>query len=403
MNQSLHRRFAPFLLAAALLLAACAPQSSTPKEEPFSGSLTLALSNALAGYTGPGLPASWAEERAREYGRSHPGVSVTVQVMPSPNSPAGEPAPDLIFGRFAPALSPRLAALDAELKAEEYLPGALDAFRTNGRLYGIPMLVETHVLALNEAAFQAAGQPLPRESTWSVAEFEAAMTKLSAPGRFGLGFYVLPGYHELWPFFGGVITSEGTADKALEAGLARMQRWRSRGWVHPEAGKLKADATWQLFAAAPPSFAVLPVSPWAIPLLRTAPYNTKLSVVTFPDGAAAGNAYGFSIIDSKDPKRTAAVLDLARFLAARDQQVRLSRHTGLMPAVRSAGNPFEGDPAMTRAWEAAATFRPLPAGPWEQREGEIARELLQASLGGKQPAQAAAAVATILQAPADGK
>ena len=159
--------------------------------------------------------------------------------------------------------------------------------------------------------------------------------------------------------------------------------------VYPDIARLSTAELYHLFAADPPRLAVMPVPAWTVPLLRSEPYKAAFTVAGFPGGANAGQAYGFVALSSDDPKRLSTVVDLMTFVAAPDQQVRLARQTGLMPARKSAPNPFDGDPQMTRAFQLAGSFRPLPLGPaWEAAQPAIAHELLLALYGSRAPGEA---------------
>lgn len=392
-----YRRLAAAVMVIGLLfsLAACAEPQETEKPA-YKGEISLWIAPGLASHPAGGHPSQeWFDERVKAYQQANKSISVQPKVFRTPQeleaaltaaADAGAPAPDLAFGRFLPALAPRLANVEPELgKAkDDYLPGALRAFRHGETLHGVPALMEVQVLALNEKAFADAGVALPADGRWTDADFEASLNKLSGPGRFGLGFYHLPGYHQWYPLASGVFTQDGVIADGAQAGLERLNRFRQENLLHPDTGKVKAEEIWQRFARG--EIAVMPVGAWAIPLLRSEPYNVKLAVAGFPGDLTVGYTYGFSVFRQQDPLKVKAAVDLAQFLAAPDQQVRLARETGLMPARKSAPNPFEQDPPLTRAFALRATQQPLPAGPaWEKAEAPVSQQLLYALLGGRKP------------------
>jgi ABC-type glycerol-3-phosphate transport system substrate-binding protein len=371
-------RSAAALAALLLLSLAGCLDSKEPPQPTFKGALTLWAAPGLAGYpAATAVPdAGWFSERARAFEALHPEIKVELRLFPTPAEleqaltvpAAGTTGPDLAFGRVLPELAPRLAQQ-------------------------IPALLDVQALALNEAAFAAAGVDLPQDGNWTLVHFEDSLKRLSGPNRFGLGLYHLPGYHEWYPLAGGIFRPDGSLDDGAAAGLERLVRYSREGWLDPDTAKVRAEETWAAFASG--RIAILPVGSWAIPLLRAEPYNVKLTVAGFPGGANTGYAYGSLLFRQEDQLKKGAAIDLANFLATPDQQVRLARQTGLMPAAPGAGNPFEGDAAMSSAFKLVPPHIPLPAGPrWEQAEARIARELRYALIGGKAPGAVLEAITT---------
>lgn len=399
-TRSRFRRGGLFALALLLVvsLIGCSKGENRPPVT-FKGELTLWAAPGLAGVPSVKPGADWFQEQIKAYESAHSGITVRLELFSTPAEleqalvapdRKGRSAPDLVFGRFLPEVATGLADLDAIVSSQvkaDYLPNALDSFRSGGKLRGLPALVEVQVLALNETAFAEAGVSLPDGGKWDWAEFERALAGLSNKSRSGLGYYQLPGYHEWWPLADGVLTADGTVDPGLESGLDRLLRYRRAGWLHADTGKVSATEIWSLFAKKPAAIAMLPVGTWAVPLLRQEPYSVKLSVAGFPGGRTTGYSYGVSVLGSKDSARLNAAADFAAVLTSLENQAELARLTGLLPTRKSAGNPFGGDQALSRAYELASTQRPLPAGPrWDQAEVAIVRELNYATLGAKSSA-----------------
>lgn len=382
-------------------LGGCAKPVTIPVSKPpaFQGTLTVMVSAGLAGYPTTAQPdVAWFQEQAGAYAAGHAGVKVELRVVPSPaelevgvRATGTADAPDLLFGRPLPDLAPRLADLTKVLEETdlgEYLPNALEGFRDGTAQRGLPMLLETQVLALNEAAFKAAGVTLPNQGRWSQTEFIDSLRKLSGNGHFGLGFYNLPGYHEWWPLLGGPMGTGIIPDNVNIEGMQRLAQFGRDGWLHPDTGKLSAEATWSLFAAKPPAFAIMPVGTWAIPLLRAPPFGVGVIIAGFPGDSTLGYSYGVSVFAKPDAQRVRAAADLARFLTGPNKQIQLARLTGLMPAGSRTDNPFDGDPALTRAFQARAGHRTLRTGPgWDDGAQAVSRDLLYGLLGVRTPAE----------------
>lgn len=382
----------PLLLL--LLLSACAKTTETePKGPEFTGTITLWAGLELAGHPGQ-VEQGWLEERARAFEAANPGVTVAIRNFPSGEELegallTGSERPDLAFGRALPSLGERLAALPlpSEVAADHHA-GALAAFRRSEGLTGLPVLLDIQVLALNDQLFAGRNVPLPANGRWTEAEFADRLANLSGNGLFGLGISPSAGYHGWWALAGGLFAPDGAIAPGAEAGLSRLAEWRKAGQLAPDLAMLTTEESYQRFAGG--KTAMLPIPAWAIPLLRSEPFKASFTVAGFPGDANNGYAYGFlALQNGQDAARLAVMADLATFLAAPDQQVRLARQTGLMPARKSAPNPFDGDPQMTQAFQLAGHFQPLPAGPaWDAAQAKIAPDLLLALYGGKAPAEA---------------
>lgn len=387
------------LLALALALAGCS-RSGQPETPRFQGTLTVLYAPGLAGQPFRGPDATWLQDAARAYEEAHPGIRVQLVAKSSATEVeellrSGGVQADLIFGRYLPEAASRLAEVGALVPKDSLaanLPGAVSAFQ--GR--GLPMLVDAQVLALNVKTFQSAGVALPKEGRWTLAEFEDHLKGLSTSNHSALGFFCLPGYHEWWPFAGGVVQADLTVAPDLQAGLARLQEYRSRGWLHPDTAKVGPEAMWGLFASGSGP-AVLPVSTWALPLLKAPPYQVDLAVAGFPDGLTTGYVYGMMISAQTDSARARAAADLALALASPANQARLARETGLLPASTKAPNPFAGDSLMAPVPGLVTKVLPLPtAAAWGQAEPQLARGLVLALVGGETPAAATANIKAIL-------
>jgi maltose-binding protein MalE len=115
-------------------------------------------------------------------------------------APAGE-GPD-VFGPIAHdwvgefAIQEIALEIPAELIKDEadIVPSSLDAARLDGRLYGLPLFVESVALIYNKALV-----PEP-PTTWD--ELVATATELTQGDVYGFGFPILEQYHE-GPFFMG--------------------------------------------------------------------------------------------------------------------------------------------------------------------------------------------------------
>lgn len=400
-------------LALLMTLTACA--SSRREEEPapgppprFQGSLVLAAAPDLPGSM-PLLSVGteWLVQQVGTFEANHPGLRVelklynsAVELEQSLLAGGGSP-PDLLFGRFLPELTGKYADLRSILGPESltrFQSGALRTFQRGSSLHGIPLLLEVPVLALNRNTFASVGVPLPSDGRWTRAEFEQVLKQFAAQGRPAVGFCQLQGFYDWLPLAGPLFSADGSPSPEAEGSLRRLQLYRDQGWVNPDSAKLTPEETWQLFADTDAGFAILPVSPWAIPLLREPPFSASLAIASFPDGVTTGRSYGLTFFSQDDPLKLKALADLALFLAQPAPLRTLARRTGLIPADLSAGNPFQDDPVLKDLISHVRGFQPLPSGlVWDRAEGNLARVLHLAAVGGISPAEAAGALSRHLK------
>ena len=375
---------APVLLAA-FLTGSCArkPQSPEPRDL-----VTLTLWT-----DGDDEEMVRVREEARQFESANPGFSVKV-VRQSPQElqdrleaavSGGGELPDL-----APAaLKARYVAagavepLDGYLRPEErqdYYSAALEGYTLDGKLYGIPSGVEFPFLVLNLELFREAEVPPPSDGQWMEADFARVARRLTLdrnrdgkPEVYGLGFYLVGGFHEFWPFLysdGGRLFEGDPPRYALDgpagvSGLKKLVELKAASTVWPGSGREPPQAVWAAFAGPSREIAVLPVGTWAIPLLENSRWKTDFAVAEFPAGeggkpVTVARVTGYTVFRQRDPEKAKMAFRLARALTSPEEQRTVARRKGIMPASRSAGNPFPDDPHLTRVWKMTSFAVALP-------------------------------------------
>jgi multiple sugar transport system substrate-binding protein len=221
--------------AAASVLAACggstsAPEAAQPTSDPAQPAATQAPAAEAPASTGAkqvvrftmfGHP-QIAEEMVAKFNETHPDIEV--QFERSEGQGYGEKittalasgdawdvfrAPNTFPTRFGPKgvildMSEYLNA-DTTYPASMYLDGALDTWRVDGKLYGIPVWALTQWLFYNKKLLDAAGVAYPTpETTWD--EYVAMTEKLTVRdgdtitqyGANGWGGWTLPVAQDVW-------------------------------------------------------------------------------------------------------------------------------------------------------------------------------------------------------------
>lgn len=416
------RKYATLLLIISLLLSL----AGCSRPQTYQGTLVL-----WAPDTQPSSGGSDGYQTVRDrllaFEKSHPGVKVTLVGKPTEADveqaldqalKSGQ-GPDVAYSPFDPAWSRdgRLQALDAMIPADtlkDFQPNILDAVRVGGHVYGVPSGAEPVLLLLNLDVFARRGVTPPADGRWTVAQFEDTLHRLATPpapvgsappadATYGLGYYVLPGFYEFWPMWaaGAPLIDPNTGalvpnGPERTAAVTRLAGWtQAPGLLWPGSARRPPQDLWQAFVGPQASVAMAPWDPWPLPLLREGKYQTRIEVAHFPTESAdarpatVGIVHTYVLPRQDDPLKARAALDLALFLAGADAQRDQALHTGILPVLRSAGNPFPNDPALTRAVEMVAEMRPLPSDAPRRKEMEQLQQRVQyALLGALSPADA---------------
>jgi multiple sugar transport system substrate-binding protein len=244
-------------LLASLALAACGGSSSSggSSSAGSSGHQTITLWD---GYTGAETVA--IKKLAKQFNATHPNTTVEVQY--SGNSDyalqkvlaaiAGGKPPDIsyLYGSWAPniATNQKVVTLNSLIESDpsfnwnDFWPSERAVATVNGKIVGVPALVDNLALVYNKKLFANAGLPLPT-ADWTWSDFEQAAVKLTKPADKQFGWaYVNDGSEDsvwrywamLWQAGGSILNSAGNQAafnspaglKALEL-LQRLSRQHS--------------------------------------------------------------------------------------------------------------------------------------------------------------------------------
>jgi multiple sugar transport system substrate-binding protein len=196
-------------LTFALVATACTSGGNTNSSGSPGGSGPIQLTMWM-GYTPPPPKAQSFEYLSLEkivtaYNASQSKVHVTLQYVNSDNALTkatvalqGDKQPDISYqyGTNLPQLAttPRLVDLTSRVNApdfhwSDYFPGERDVATVNGKVLGVPALVDNLAVVYNKDLFKKAGVPVPK-ADWTWADFVSAAKAISDPSQniFGLTF-----------------------------------------------------------------------------------------------------------------------------------------------------------------------------------------------------------------------
>ncbi|WP_214410871.1 ABC transporter substrate-binding protein [Sphaerisporangium fuscum] len=170
-------------LGAAMALSACSSGGEPAAQE------KVALSYAL--WDNNQKPVM--EELAREFTRTHPNITINVQLTPWTDywtkmkaAVTGGATPD-VFWMNGPnfqlyAANDVIRPIEEQVDTSVYPKPLVDLYTYQGKLYGLPKDMDTIGVWYNKKLFDAKGVPHPA-ADWTWADFKQAAAKLSDPAK----------------------------------------------------------------------------------------------------------------------------------------------------------------------------------------------------------------------------
>jgi len=349
------------LFAAVLAAAGCTGGSpsnvDTGKDDAEGYDPTAAVT--ITWWTGQSAEAeTLAESLAKEYRTMHPNVTLNVSSGAATTDElltklsagfASGTYPDIsyAFGSWASELgnsgkTQNLNKFVADpATAWEEIPAAARATATvDGKVIGVPALVDNLGLIYNKKLFDAAGQPYPTDQ-WSWDDFRAAAKKLTNPSKNIYGTaYSVSGSEDttwhLWPLLwqkGGKILDEAGAPAFnSDAGVAALDFLRQ---MAVEDKSMYLDQTDEkygpLFYAG--NVAMIISGPWELFDLKD--QNVEYGVTFLPgfDGnhETVSGPDLWVLLNHNDPNRAGASRDFIRWLTSKEIDPKWNLANGNLP------------------------------------------------------------------------
>ena len=253
---SRHRRRGPLAVlltagtAAALALAGCGTDANGGGSSASGSGSASGTIQVWEGYTGPDAKAF--AQLVAEYEKQHPGQKVSTLFVNNDDTlqkvltavKGGSP-PDIayLYGSWAPNVAqiPQVVNLTQVVRKSgvnwsDFWTGERDVATVNGKVIGIPALVDNLAVVYNKKLFAKAGLPVPGPD-WTWQQFTADARKLTDPAAKQYGTaYVTPGTEDtvwhweslLWEAGGSLLTA-GNKKAAFDsaAGLQSLETLRT--------------------------------------------------------------------------------------------------------------------------------------------------------------------------------
>jgi multiple sugar transport system substrate-binding protein len=346
------------VLAAATVLAAC----GTDAQGGGSGSSASGPIQVWEGYTGADAKAF--AHLVSEYQQQHPGQKVSTLYVNNDDTlqkvltaVRGGSPPDIayLYGSWAPNVAqiPQVVDLTQVVQRAgvdwgDFWTGERAVATVNGKVIGIPALVDNLAVVYNKTLFAKAGLPVP-SANWTWQQFIADAQKLTDPSikQYGTA-YVTPGSEDtvwhwealLWEAGGQLLSADGKqAAFDSAAGLASLDSLRTMAVTDKSMYLDPTDSAYaNLFNSG--KIGMLVTGPWD---LANFP-NVKYGVQVMP--AYPGTSGGHQTISGPDnwvvfnngSDRVSAAEQFLLWLTAPAQVESFSQATGELPTRQSVAD-----------------------------------------------------------------
>jgi len=377
------RRWMMLPLAIAMIAGACTGSGSSSSEGTTGGQIHLTM---WIGYTPP-PPVDQSQEYlsiqdiVQRYQADHPNTTIDLQYVNSDNALQkatvalqGGQQPDISYqyGTNMPQLAqaPKLVDLtqkvaEPDFKWDDFFAGERAVATVNGKVYGIPALVDNLAVVYNKDLFAKAGIPAPTPD-WTWDDFRTAAKALTDTSNnvFGAVFptdasETMVWQYEamLWEAGGDILTPDNTKAAFNSAAGVRaatmLQSLQQDGSLyldyHPDSGKAG-----QLFNSS--KIGMIITGPWDLSGFPDVNYGV-VQMPSFDPGGSHVTIAGPDnwVIFDNGPERVNASWDFLKFLAAPDNVLSDSLATGHLPT-RASVEQLPGFSAFDKNFPGAGTF-----------------------------------------------
>lgn len=351
------RRLAALLLTLALVLVAAGCSGSDSSSD-ASGEILVwhGYGELAAPGEEPNVELDTLRSLVADFERSHPDIKVKLTYVNSDFALQkltvalqGGKAPDVTYqygtNMAQVATTPKAVDLTDRVAADDYgwedfFPGVRGVFTVDGKVYGVPALVDNLAVVYNKDLFAQAGLEEPG-ADWTWDDLIAAAKKLSDPAKkqFGLEFPIDGSETEVWKFIAmlweageDILTEEGTAaafsSPAGVTALTALSDLASANALYLNASPDSAKAG-QLFNAG--KIGMFITGPWDLSAFPDANYGVQV-MPSFPGGGhdTIAGPDAWVLIDN-GPERVDAAWEFVSWLTAKEQVLADSLATGHLP------------------------------------------------------------------------
>jgi multiple sugar transport system substrate-binding protein len=365
------------LTAAAVALAGCGTDSNGSSSNNGGGSATIQV---WEGYTQ--AEATTFAHLVSEYEAQHPGQKVSTLFVNNDDTlqkvltaVRGGSPPDIayLYGSWAPNVAqiPQVVNLAQVIKRpgvnwDDFWTGERAVATVNGKVIGIPAVVDNLAVVYNKTLFAKAGLAPPGPG-WTWQQFQADAKKLTNPAikQYGTA-YVTPGTEDtvwhwealLWEADGQLLSADNSkAAFDSAAGLASLNTLRTMAVTDKSMYLDPTDSAYSnLFNSG--KLGMLVTGPWDLSAFPNVHYGVQV-MPSYP-GTSGGHQTISGpdnwVIFNNSPARVAAAEQFLLWLTAPAQDKYFSVQTGNLPTRQSVGDAASVVQQMNAALPGVGTF-----------------------------------------------
>jgi multiple sugar transport system substrate-binding protein len=363
--------------ATALALAGCGTDANGGGSSSGSASGTIQI---WEGYTGPDAKAF--AHLVAEYEAQHPGQKVSSLYVNNDNTlqkvltaVKGGAPPDIayLYGSWAPNVAqiPQVVDLTQVVQKSsvdwnDFYVGERDVATVNGKVIGIPALVDNLAVVYNKKLFAKAGLPVPGPG-WTWSQFTADAQKLTDPATKQYGTaYVTPGTEDtvwhweslLWEAGGSLLTPDNKkAAFDSAAGLESLSTLRTLAVTDKSMYLDPTDSAYgNLFNSG--KIGMLVTGPWDLGSFPNVDYGVQV-MPSYP-GTSAGHQTISGpdnwVVFNNGSSQVSAAEQFLLWLTAPAQVKAFSLATGNLPTRQSVTGMSGFDSQMNKMLPGVSTF-----------------------------------------------
>jgi multiple sugar transport system substrate-binding protein len=367
------------LTATSLAVAGCGTDANGGGSS-SSGSSSSSTIQIWEGWTGQ--EAKTFSHLVSEYEAQHPGQKVqplyvnnddTLQKVLTAVKGGSPPDIAYLYGSWAPNVAqiPQVVDLtkvvqQAGVNWDDFFPGERDVATVNGKVIGIPALVDNLAVVYNKKLFQQAGLPLPT-ANWTWQDYVADAQKLTdtAAKQYGTA-YVTPGTEDtvwhwealLWEAGGSLLTPDNKqAAFNSAAGLESLNTLRTMAVTDKSMYFDPTDEAYtNLFNSG--KIGMLVTGPWDLSAFPNVNYGVQL-MPSYPGSTAGHQTISGPdnwVVFNNGSSQVSAAEQFLLWLTAPAQVKTWSLQTGDLPTRTSVADAPGFDQQMNKMLPGVSTF-----------------------------------------------
>ncbi len=305
------------------------------------GSVDSVTTVTLSGWQSSPTEKQLLEQVLKNFEATHPNIKVKYEIITDQYMDViktrliGDAAPDVFYLEAFEApllmshgvLEPLDHYITADLDLADFEPSLLNAFKQDGRIYGLPKDFSTLVLFYNKQAFNQANLSNPPQTWEELRDYSQKLTvdrnRDRRPEQYGLGIAPeLPRQYFMIQAFGGKLVNEkgyatfATPESFRGLQLITDQYRRDRSAAQPS--DVGASSVSEMFGQGKAAMVI--EGSWAIPYLKDTFPNIEFATAEVPPvgGKQGTMVYTVAYVMNKQTKHKQVAWELISYLTGKE-------------------------------------------------------------------------------------